>query len=674
MLKTSNIDRAIPLSYRPEIDGLRAVSVIAVVIYHAQFSLFGSHALPGGYLGVDVFFVISGYLIGRLINTELLHTGTFSFSSFYARRARRILPVLFTVAGVSLLYAHYNFGPDLYLKLSEASASALLLFSNWWFYFSSVEYGSEVLMTVPMLHTWSLSVEEQFYITLPLLLVLTFRTGLRNQLAAVVLISGLSLMHANFSSVDGTKLAFFSFFTRAWELCVGVLIGLVEVRPGVDAIQVRFRKYAGAISGIGLSCLLCALFMFTESTRHPSLITLIPVLSSATIIIFAHRDNLVGKILSGRGLVGMGLISYSLYLWHVPIFMAQDLKLHMPDATDKATWIFFSLIMAACSYRYIERPFRNRVLIPDKAFWLVCCGSLVVLVYANLLVAKNQGYPSRMDALYSEDARAFEATQREPIGRVYPAGDFREDNNLVLLIGDSYIANWTAGIARNLDVSNSDFLPVSYLGCIFSADQELTFLGYVLTGPQYEKNCDQIKMLADPKVLDRLRTIVFVGHQPMRYNNDVWRFELVRWLQRNSAQPVRVFIVGNYWQLDPSVYPWCLDLMRSNYQDASICVDRATHNTPSLQREALKTGAYLPEGISFQFIDLFDLLRSNDGWPYSYRGVPFMEDWSHLSGAFASYVIQQVQAYEGQNQSIRDFQGLFYSVPQGVASDNSQSE
>ena len=222
----------IKLKYRPEIDSLRAFAVLAVVIYHAKFNFFGNILLPGGYLGVDVFFVISGYLITSLILKELINTDSFSFKSFYIKRVRRILPVLLLVIFVSIPFSWIYLFPSDLVSFSKSILYSLGFSSNFYFHFSGLDYGSPEGLQKPFLHTWSLSIEEQFYIIFPICLFLIFKYSRKNVFLFFIICFVVSLILANWGSKNYISANFYFLYSRIWELILGSCVAYYEIKTG----------------------------------------------------------------------------------------------------------------------------------------------------------------------------------------------------------------------------------------------------------------------------------------------------------------------------------------------------------------------------------------------------------------------------------------------------------
>lgn len=344
------------MRYRPEIDGLRTVAVLPVLAFHAGFSTFSR-----GFVGVDVFFVISGFLITRQI-VEDIEAGTFSFLQFYERRARRLAPALLLVLLVTCLAAVFILLPADLARFSESQISTLFSISNIYFRLDT-GYFATAADSKPLLHTWSLAVEEQFYLIFPILLILAHR--LRCPLLGLCLgLVMVSFALAMFATPRMASASFYLLTTRLWELAAGA-VSAFFVRNSSE-----YQLPRTALTGLGLGMILWAVFQFDKVTPMPALPTTLLVLGTVLILLFGHhKGNLIGALLSPPVFVGIGLISYSLYLWHQPIFVFARL-MHVGElpAIASVGMIVLALILAFLSWHYIERPFRGsrpRVL-PDR--------------------------------------------------------------------------------------------------------------------------------------------------------------------------------------------------------------------------------------------------------------------------------------------------------------------
>ena len=379
------------LKYRPEIDGLRAIAVGAVILYHAQITIFGDQPFKGGFIGVDIFFVISGYLITSIILKELVITGSFSFKHFYERRVRRILPALLFLMLVSLPFAWIYLLPSSFVDFSKSIFYSLGFSSNFYFWYSGQQYGDESGFLKPFLHTWSLSVEEQFYILFPIVLLVTFKHFRKYLIHILILGFVISLSLADWGSRNHPSFNFYVLPTRGWELLAGSILAYFEITLGHRS---KNKTLNLIFPTIGLILIGYSILFFNDEMFHPSFYTLSPIIGVCFIIWFSSKNELITKILSTKFFVRTGLISYSLYLWHYPIFAFARIKDNTTLDHDKFEWIVLSIILSIISYFFVERPFRNKKY---KFNYIVKYLSLIIffIFLFNFISFSNGGFPKR---------------------------------------------------------------------------------------------------------------------------------------------------------------------------------------------------------------------------------------------------------------------------------------
>lgn len=338
------------MTYSREIDGLRAFAVLAVIFFHAGIEIFS-----GGFFGVDIFFVISGYLITSTFIEEK-KANTFVLMNFYERRARRILPALFLVILVSLPVGLLILLPWEIKLFSESIVATSLFISNIYFWRSS-GYFDAASELKPLLHLWSLALEEQYYLIFPIFFMLIWRFG-RHWLLKLLLTSFVvSLLFAQWIVADKPVAAFYLLPTRSWEFLVGALTAChVEFSGGSIASNAKLE----ISSLIGMAMIFFAILAFDFQTPNPSLLTLVPTIGAALIILHAKPVTCVGKILGSRVLVNLGLVSYSAYLWHQPMYaFARHLAIGQSGGVVICAMIAGPFIFAYFSWKYVEMPFRG---------------------------------------------------------------------------------------------------------------------------------------------------------------------------------------------------------------------------------------------------------------------------------------------------------------------------
>lgn len=374
-----SVDTIKSMNYRKEIDGLRGISVLAVVFYHANFQINETKILSGGYLGVDIFFVISGYLITTLILQEY-YLNKFSFINFYKRRARRILPCLFFVTLLTLPFAFYLFLPSSLDDLSNSIYYLFFFISNIYFFYTSTQYAFDGFDTNPMLHTWSLSVEEQFYILFPILLVLLLKYFTRKKIFLIIILV-ISLIYSHLISKNISLGFFYLLQTRIWELLSGALLAMMILENNKLILKIKNNIF---YFHFGFFSILLSFFLFDENSHHPSFFTLFPVIGTCLVLIYDQKEASI--FLKKNFLIKIGLISYSFYLWHFPIFIYA--KFYFYDELNNLIKIFlilFSLILSFFSYKYIELPFRSKKLLFKKVLFFVITCQILILAICYIL-------------------------------------------------------------------------------------------------------------------------------------------------------------------------------------------------------------------------------------------------------------------------------------------------
>lgn len=364
------------MKYRGEIDGLRSFAILPVLFYHAGFNW-----MPGGFLGVDVFFVISGFLITSLLVNELGSTGRLSITGFYERRARRLLPALFTVMAVSYV-AFWFVLPGGQWPVFNESLRWILAFSSNIFFLGKSGYFDADIELNPMVHTWSLAIEEQFYLLFPLILWLLWRfVSKRYFIGILTVIALISISLAQLNYVQDPTSTFYLIQFRAWELVAGSLVAMALA----NAKRISYSNQLWSF--VGLAALTASMFLGTFELAHPGFITLIPIVGTMLVIAFAGPDTLTHKILTTKALVWIGLISYSTYLWHQPVFaFFRALQAHEPQPTDFLPLIALSLVLAWATWKFVETPFRNRARFKRKTIFALT-GAMIVSVLSVTVVA-----------------------------------------------------------------------------------------------------------------------------------------------------------------------------------------------------------------------------------------------------------------------------------------------
>ena len=374
-------------AYRPEIDGLRALAIMPVVFFH-----YGVPGFRGGFVGVDVFFVISGYLIAGLIQSEL-DRGEFSLARFYERRVRRIFPALFAMLGAVSIGALVWFFPVDLVRYAQSLFATALFGANFEFW-REAGYFDTFANQKPLLHLWSIAVEEQFYLLFPALLLLLSRAAPRWRTAAIAAVFVVSFALAAWGVGAAPVATFYLLPMRAWELMAGALLAIATVPSP------RSRAIAELLSLLGLALIVGSVIFITPQTPFPGPAALAPCLGAALVIHAADpKRTLVGRMLAARPLVFVGLVSYSLYLWHWPVFVfATYVDFRAPQGAASAVLIALSFALAVLSWRYVERPFRQRRAAARRVRPAFAAAALMMgLTAASASYAASaDGFPERL--------------------------------------------------------------------------------------------------------------------------------------------------------------------------------------------------------------------------------------------------------------------------------------
>jgi peptidoglycan/LPS O-acetylase OafA/YrhL len=468
------------MHYRREIDGLRAVAVLPVIFFHAGFPAFS-----GGYVGVDVFFVISGYLITSIILTEQKER-RFSILNFYERRIRRILPALFLVMSACLPPVWFMMLPYEIKEFSQSLVAVTAFLSNILFWLQSGYFDTAAELK-PLLHTWSLAVEEQFYVIFPLFIAVAWRFGIRIMTLVLVIISLLSICFAQWMAVNSFTAGFFMLPTRAWELAIGALIAFGFATDRFIALNAIHKQL---VSAAGLMMILIAVVLFDKSTPFPGFYAALPALGAALVIVGASSSNYVGTLLGSPVFVGIGLISFSAYLWHQPLFAFARHQTSIEESLSLFTFLCFATFgLAYVSWRWVEQPFRSKDFLSRRQVFALASAASVFFVFLGITGHRTNGFQTlyyefmltqdqRMLADYSRynESEEFWTAYRHGTcfyGSEMDSFESFDKNECLkmsktkenyLIFGDSHAAHLYFGLAHNFPEIN--FMQATASGCL----------------------------------------------------------------------------------------------------------------------------------------------------------------------------------------------------------------
>lgn len=623
-------------NYRPDIDGLRAVAVLAVVLHHLSASL-----LPGGYVGVDVFFVISGYLITRIISREM-EEGTFTFARFYERRARRIFPALFAVLAVTLVAGYFLLLPSDYSGTLRGALGTLFFASNMVFwrdmaagYFAATDAGLN-----PLLHTWSLAVEEQFYVFFPVLLLLCYRYFRCRIVLILVACAMVSLAGAALLVQSKSVAVFFLSPFRAWELLAGSLLAFNAVPV------IRSRVLREAVAGAGLLAIVAPCFMYDAKTTFPGLAALAPVLGAAAIIhAGASGPSMAGRLLQWRPVVYIGLISYSLYLWHWPLIVLVRYAMGMESITPYIPVLLAaSLALGSLSYHFIEQPFRRGMHVTRNFVFSSSAVFASVLTVASVFGLIRGGFEERFNptVVKLDQARSpqipFVSCSEKPIGSACIFGR-SEGKPTMLLWGDSHLLAWAPALDESLASQKTRAVFANSSACppmlgvdnaikAICAVQNLAVKNYLLAHPEIKT----VVMSAFWSTYFREDgPLTAQAGNPPAKGIDAAKNALastIQWLRDDGRQ---VVLVGPVPVYDKSV-PMALALEKATDRTllhSSMDEQRKKHASFFEVVDVAKRGE---GGASFRFLDPIQWLCAEDCMVMK-DGIPLYRDSHHLSVA-----------------------------------------
>ncbi|MEM9127731.1 MAG: acyltransferase, partial [Pseudomonadota bacterium] len=392
------------MKYRPEIDGLRAVAVVPVILFHAGFAPFA-----GGFVGVDIFFVISGYLITSIILKESAE-GQFSIVKFYERRARRILPALFLVLLCCLPFAWIYLTPAEMRDFAQSLIGVATFSSNFLFWLESGYFDTAAELK-PLLHTWSLAVEEQFYIIYPLIIMAAWRFGRHKVVWITAVIFVVSLIYSQWAALNTPSAAFFLLPARAWELMIGAFAAFYLARE-----DRRFALPDGAnqvLSLLGIAAIALTIAIYDEHVPFPGFYALLPTVGTVLIILCAQERTLVWRVLSAPALVGIGLVSYSAYLWHQPLFVfARQRSLEEPSTLLMGILCIVTFALAYGTWLFVETPYRRKGVVSRAHVFRFATVGIVGFAAIGLVGDVNDGFKGRISQDYLDRLASQNAGQK----------------------------------------------------------------------------------------------------------------------------------------------------------------------------------------------------------------------------------------------------------------------
>ncbi|MFO1393252.1 MAG: acyltransferase family protein [Steroidobacteraceae bacterium] len=629
------------MHYRPDIDGLRAIAVLSVLAFHIKFRW-----MSGGFVGVDVFFVISGYLISSILFNEI-EQSRFSVLGFYERRIRRIFPALFAMLAVVSMLAVVFLLPAELMSYGRSMFAATLSASNFYFWQHSGYFDSPI--SYPLLHTWSLAVEEQFYILFPLLLVIVrrlFPAGLR---PAVIVIFFASLVASVIVVHDDRATAFYMPYTRAWELLLGTILSL-GLFP---RLQSAWQRNVATLTGIGLISF--SMLSYTEQTLFPGVTALAPCVGTALIIGAGESgSSFIGRILSWRPVVFVGLISYSVYLWHWPVIVFQQMgafvgtsaipssfvaELLPKHRLDMIVEVVLALALGILSWRFVESPFRKgRLRMSRRPLFALAGVVMLILIGFSSWSVIAKGFEGRFPPEALEVTAVHHDSEEIARTGCFITSDFPFDKydydlclrldksrNNYLLLGDSHSAMMWSALTRELP--NANVMQASTFDCP------------PLLGSQSHPDCD------------RMMTYIFHSYLPSHRIQGL--FLIARWKEmdlheltrtinwaREHSIPVTVFgPVPEYDGPLPRLLAYSIAWNKPDFAK--------THRVDTIAALDEKMQALARDVWQVRYVSLYKTICSRDDcveYADARRTIPIMDDDNHLNEFGASFVLRRLLA------------------------------
>ena len=624
------------MEYRKEIDGLRAIAVIPVIFFHAGFNFF-----KGGFVGVDIFFVISGYLITTIIISDL-EKGEFSIVGFYERRARRILPALFFVMFACLPFAWF------WLLLSDMKdfAQSLIvvpLFASNILFFLESNYFDTASEFKPLLHTWSLAVEEQYYVLFPFFLKWLFGFGRKRTLQLLFLVLTISLLLANWAVSVEPVGAFYLLPTRVWELLVGAVSAFYLLKA--DCKKNLYGILNDICGWVGISLVFVSIITYGKQTPFPGFFALLPTVGSALIILFADKGNSVGKFLGNKLFVWFGLISYSAYLWHQPLFaFARHASRSEPDV---AVFISLSLtvfVLSFFTWKYIESPFRSRHLFKRNHIFISSIAGMVFFIAIGSFAIVSNGFESRLDA----GQRAILSFSNYKSQEVYRQGDCflnfdqsykdfkdfcssEDGEGSILVWGDSHAAAVSYGLRK-------EFEKVSQ----YTAGGCPPILGVRI---RLSPMCEEINDFVSQEISRKMPDTILIHSNWLLVNDNMEISKLantIKYIKERSPRS-NVVILGGVPQYSPSLPVYMIARHARLLDGAEVLAPNFTKI--SQLDEQLKSISAEFGAIFFSSLNAFCdagsclVAVSHDGFP-----MPTAWDYGHLTSAGSVFLARKINS------------------------------
>lgn len=622
------------LDYRADIDGLRAIAVLSVVFFHAGFAF-----VPGGFVGVDIFFVISGYLITSQL-LQSMERGSFSYAAFYERRIRRLLPAMIPVLLFAIAVALWRLQPHALIEFGDSLVSFFLFASNIFFMNHDSYFDGSSASTL-LLHTWSLSVEEQYYLLFPALLLLMYRVARQRVALAIVSIFLLSLVFSIVAVQQGRiNIAFYHPLSRFWELMVGSLLAARVVRPRLG------NRAANVLAGISLATMAASMALISKATPFPGAAALAPTLATAGIILSGQGNTtLVGRLLSMRAPVFIGRISYSLYLWHWPLLALMHMRNGAPGLAGVGATLLVAVMLSMLSYFFIENPFRYGAIGKGRRRVFVALAVAAIgFGAAGLSLRALEGLPQRFSLDIERYVRQIDRDRNWKefryhqcfLGFTDPKERFEENACLhmdparrnLLIFGDSHAAQLYYGLKTRFPAIN--FMLVSSFSC--SPEFDLKGATKLCTDTN-----DEILNHWLPR--NRVDGLIVTARWENREHID----RMIGQLQRFDGLADNIALVGPALRLEKTLAPMDLiaDFKRMDGVEEAI--------NAHLSQDVFEYDRVFAHALAHgkvRYISLLDVwCRGGSCRQFDDKGAPLLMDNNHITIEGSAFVAKAFDAF-----------------------------
>jgi len=633
------------LEHRKDIEGLRAIAILLVIAAHAKIPW-----LQGGFIGVDIFFVISGFLITRILANEISNTGYINFLDFYARRLKRLLPTLILVIAITALTLYFLLQPIDQLTQAKAGAAASLWLSNIYFSYTTFDYFGVQAESNAFLHTWSLGVEEQFYLIWPALIIAIWaiHKSINYFKVYLIILTLVSFYYCVSISKNNPDLAFYLMPLRAWQFSIGALVCIAAEKT----IAIK-NVYSQTIIWSGVGIIAISAVTLGNNITYPSFWALLPTAATAMLIFIGSTNttHIVNKLLTSLPLQLIGKTSYAWYLWHWPILIIGNILLPQISIGETLFLIFLSWILAAVTFYYFENPIRHWDIYPSRPGWKIIVAIFVMVVVNSSFIRWHNHILNNFDT--TTPSPYLKATMDAPEIYMLECDDWyhsatlkpcyfgeRDANKTAVIIGDSIGLQWFPALKKIFLASGWQLVVLTKSACPMIDDA----IFYKRLGREYTE-CTQWKDAAI-KEISRIRpdTIIMGSAEGYDIKPNLWNSGSKKFFSRISHYTDWVYVIRATPEL-PFNGPKCLNENRfvSEHRAKSICQSTIENDRNSSTWDAIKNASYSFKNI--RIIDMNLIVCPNNICTAQKNGLIVFRDQQHLTATFVTSTQQELYRF-----------------------------